>query len=155
MPRPSASASADRADNHRRIGGFLGEEPCTSIAALPDNGGAGPLRYAGFVPSEADRERIEAEVAERAQGLDVEFDLSIAGQPFCAAFVALPDAVEGRDVMILNAEDGIYLDGDLLQVDIGPVPDDGYLQVTFIDHTGDVLHMLPSRFSGRCRRERR
>ncbi|MCB2010652.1 MAG: DUF4384 domain-containing protein, partial [Geminicoccaceae bacterium] len=128
------------------VAGILDDEDCTTVRRVAD-GDDGPLRYAGFVPSEADRARLAAEIAENAQGVDVQLDLAVAGRPFCTAFVALPGAVEGRDVMILNRDDGIYLDGDLLQVDIGPVPADGYLQVTFIDHTGEVLQMLPSRFA--------
>ena len=126
------------------IAGMLGDEPCTRVEQVAGTGDG--LRYAGIVPTEEDKRRILADARERAQGLDIELDLSVVGRPFCSAFIALPTAVEGRDVMELNNDDGIFLDGELLQVAIGPVPVSGHLYVTYVDHTGEVLHMLPNRF---------
>ena len=124
------------------IAQILGEAECAKVDRVAEAGGG--VRYAGVVSSEADRLRLVEAARAAGEAAPVALDFAVVGRPFCTALVALPTAAEGRDVMRLNDEDGIFLDGELLQVDVGPVPESGHLYVTFVDHTGEVLQMLPN-----------
>lgn len=123
------------------IEAFLSEQDCARIERQP-----GSTNIAALVTSEQSRERLQAQLAADSVGASVDLQIEVVQPPFCSALLALPIAVEGRDAMALNNDDGLYVDGELLALSIGPVPVTGHLYVVFVDHDGSVQYLVPSEF---------
>lgn len=123
------------------IDAFLAQEECARIDREP-----GGTRVAALVTSDESRERLQTQLATESVGAPVELQIDVVQPSFCPALLTLPIAVEGGEQMALNNEDGLYLDGELLALSIGPVPVGGHLYVVFVDHDGSVQYLVPSEF---------
>lgn len=129
-----------------RIEDILSDEPCGRIGPPQQLASADSRRIEGIVSTQAGLDRLERELATVPGAPTIDLAVNVVAAPFCETLLALPIAVEGVESMELNNDDGLYLDGDLLALKVGPVPVSGQLYVVFVDHDGSVQHLVPSQF---------
>lgn len=72
-----------------------------------------------------------------------------AAETFCALVAGVPVGAEGRTELALRPADGVFFANDYLVVNVRlPVAlGAGHLYVSYLDHTGEIVHLRPNPLS--------